>query len=68
MKKQTSSRNNYQTTATNGRFPSPIPKQKTTWMRFLLFCLFGWRDTAVPQLQPIRIQNRYQRNAHNAPR
>ena len=63
MKKHCSSRNFYQTMASNGakangRYPHPVfVKQKTTWMRFLLFYLFGHEATAVPKLQPIRVQN-----------
>ena len=49
----------YQTQAGNGRFPTPVPsKQKTTWMRFLLFCLYGREEgTAVAQLKPIPVRS-----------
>jgi hypothetical protein len=66
MKKQTAPSNFYQPMAGNacaeqsrsGRTPYPVfVKQKTTWMRFLLFCLVGHQDTAVVALQPIRVTN-----------
>ncbi len=68
MKKQTSPNNCYQPMAGNacaeqsrsGRTPFPVySKQKTTWMRFLLFCLVGRPDTAVVALQPIRVINNH---------
>ncbi|MEJ2748215.1 MAG: hypothetical protein P8183_09955 [Anaerolineae bacterium] len=60
MKKRSSSHQCYQTMASDGRPPHPVyPKQKTTWMRFLLFCLFGRDDTAVVALQPIRVTNHH---------
>ena len=60
MKKQMTSHNYYQPMASNGRFPTPVfAKQKTTWMRFLLFCLYGRECTAVASLQPIRVTNNH---------
>jgi hypothetical protein len=54
MKKQMTSHNYYQPMASNGRFPTPVySKQKTTWMRFLLFCLYGRKATVA--LQPVRV-------------
>lgn len=48
----------YQTQAGNGRFPYPVPsRQKTNWMRFLLFCLYGRESTAVASLQPIPVRS-----------
>lgn len=60
MKKQTAPSNFYQPMAGNGRTPHPVfVKQKTTWMRFLLFCLVGRQDTAVVALQPIPVTNNH---------
>ncbi len=59
MSKQFSSNHFYRAMA-NGRFPRPVySRQKTGWLRFLLFCLVG-RDTAVPAPQPIPVQNQRQ--------
>ena len=61
MKKHAASYQCYQTMAASrpmdgSRSPYPVfVKQKTTWMRFLLFCLYGRDDTAVVALQPIRV-------------
>ncbi|MCP4428831.1 MAG: hypothetical protein GY803_30465 [Chloroflexi bacterium] len=63
MNKRTSSQHFYQTMTdrcpmTGSRFPHPVfTKQKTNWMRFLLFCLYGC-DTAALTPQPIPVQNR----------
>lgn len=69
MKKRSSSHQCYQTMAggrpmvgsrpmAGSRSPYPVfVKQKTTWMRFLLFCLIGRQETAVVTLQPIRVTN-----------
>ncbi|MCB9421563.1 MAG: hypothetical protein H6667_17290 [Ardenticatenaceae bacterium] len=65
MKKHYSSHQCYQTMAASrsmagSRFPYPVfVKQKTTWMRFLLFCLYGRGDTAVAALQPIRVTHNH---------
>jgi hypothetical protein len=63
MKKRSSSHQCYQTMAggrpmVGSRSPYPVfVKQKTTWMRFLLFCLVGRQETAVVALQPIPVTN-----------
>jgi len=60
MKKWCTSQQFQQTMAANGRSPYPVfVKQKTTWMRFLLFCLVGRDDTAVVALQPVRVNNNH---------
>lgn len=65
MKKRNSSHQCYQTMAgsrSTAGSPSPYPvfvKQKTTWMRFLLFCLLGRDDTAVVALQPICVTHHH---------
>jgi hypothetical protein len=65
MKKWCTSQQFYQTMAgsrpmDSSRTPYPVfAKQKTTWMRFLLFCLVGREDTAVVALQPIRVTNHH---------
>ena len=58
MKKWASTYTYYHPMTGNGRSPYPVySKQKTTWMRFLLFCLIGREYTAVVALQPICVQN-----------
>ncbi len=65
MKKHYSSNNFYQTVAGNGRRSFPVcSRQKTSWLRFLPFYLFGWRDTAVVTLQPVRIANNRKIHPH----
>jgi hypothetical protein len=65
MKKRYTSHQCYQTMAANGRSPYPVfVEQKTTWMRFLLFCLYGREYTAVAALQPIRVADNHRFPPH----